>query len=227
MDESVIAAMARWPDVPDVFGWMSLSENGQWRLHPNGDALPDTGARSAGEPISNPQLTNFINRNYTHDTHGRWFFQNGPQRVFVRLDAAPYILQTRDAAAALQTHTGLTVKVELAWWLDDNGRLYAHTEHGPGLIAGRDLSAVLDSLRTTDGQPLTLKLEQVDATLQSIAVRHVHQQDRAAAAMAPDSEGVTRPGTSIWLKRCTAAQIPSKLGFQRFPGQAPALNKNQ
>src|SRR3546814_7173665 len=29
MDENVIAAMARWPDVPDVFGWLSLTERGQ------------------------------------------------------------------------------------------------------------------------------------------------------------------------------------------------------
>src|SRR3546814_10640581 len=39
MDEQVIAAMARWPDVPDVYGWLSLSERGEWRLHPQGDAL--------------------------------------------------------------------------------------------------------------------------------------------------------------------------------------------
>lgn len=226
MDESVIAAMARWPDVPDVFGWMSLSENGHWRLHPNGDALLDADAVSSGEPISSTRIRNFINRNYTHDAYGRWFFQNGPQRVFVRLDAAPYILQTRDAAAALQTHTGLTVKVEHAWWLDDGGRLYAQTEHGPGLIAGRDLSAVLDSLHTADGQPLTLALEQASGALKSIAVSHVYKRGGADAAIPPNPEGAAQSGTGIWLKFCAAAHIPSELGFQRFPAKDPPSDTN-
>src|SRR3546814_3203944 len=109
--------MARWPNVPDVFGWLSLSERGQWRLHPQGDALqpaqadpsrqpPKAGpgpksAPGAGEKIGSPAITAFIDRNYTCDAHGRWYFQNGPQRVFVRLDAAPYILRTTGPDLAL------------------------------------------------------------------------------------------------------------------------------
>ncbi|XOT98625.1 DUF2946 family protein, partial [Alcaligenes pakistanensis] len=34
----------------------------------------------------------FFNRNYQADEKGRWFIQNGPQRVYVRLDAAPLIV---------------------------------------------------------------------------------------------------------------------------------------
>ena len=32
MDPSVIAAMAKWPNVPDCRGWLSLDRRGQWRL---------------------------------------------------------------------------------------------------------------------------------------------------------------------------------------------------
>jgi hypothetical protein len=32
---------------------------------------------------------NFIQRNYDHDAQGQWFFQNGPQRVYVELEATP------------------------------------------------------------------------------------------------------------------------------------------
>ena len=69
MDDRVIRSMARWPDVPDVFGWLALDARGHWLLK--------------GETIANRAAVAFIARNYAHDEFGRWFFQNGPQRVFV------------------------------------------------------------------------------------------------------------------------------------------------
>ncbi len=153
MDDLVHAAMARWPNVPDMFGWLSLTATGQWRLHPDGKALsagPNQGYPT-GESISNPKILGFINRNYCHDTAGRWFFQNGPQRVFVRLDAAPLILSTVADGNQLQAHTGEPVTQISSWLLDDAGHLYARTNLGPGLIAGRDLMPVLDKLTTPDG----------------------------------------------------------------------------
>lgn len=161
MDEKVRAAMARWPDVPAVYGWLSLSESGEWRLHPKGDAT--TG--SPGEPIGNVQIREFINRNYRCDSHGRWFFQNGPQRVYVRLDAAPYILQLSSNDLEFLTHNGLSVRRQdiNGWWLDSTGRLYAETSLGPGLVAGRDVQAVLEPLRDVDGVALFDRLQDADA----------------------------------------------------------------
>ena len=101
MDKRVLEAMARWPSVPDVYGWLSLTETGKWRLHPKGDA---TQADTSGESITNTQIIGFINRNYTHCDNGQWYFQNGPQKVYVRLDAAPYIFHTNETDA-LTTHT--------------------------------------------------------------------------------------------------------------------------
>lgn len=163
MDDNVLAAMARWPDVADVYGWLSLSEQGQWRLHPDGDAWhPGRPCRPpfpAGASIESPQIRGFIARNYGCDTRGRWYFQNGPQRVYVRLDAAPYILLTGNTPSALQTHNGLAVGRIDGWWLDDQGRLYAQTDHGPGMISGRDAPAVFEALHTPEGEPLLSTLE--------------------------------------------------------------------
>src|SRR5690606_19718277 len=96
-----------------VRGWMSLSEHGQWRLHPIGDAWQAGGrgdrSLSPGEPIHNTQLRAFIDRNYACDDEGRWFFQNGPQRVYMGLDAAPFILHTGSTPSTLFTHNGLGV----------------------------------------------------------------------------------------------------------------------
>lgn len=85
MDDDVKAALVRWPNVPAVAGWLSLDGRGRWHLHPQGDAAEG----GPGESITNTQILAFIERNYEHDDQGRWFFQNGPQRVYVRIDAAP------------------------------------------------------------------------------------------------------------------------------------------
>ncbi|MBV7481667.1 DUF2946 family protein [Bordetella sp. BOR01] len=155
MDSSVKAALAKWPDVPAVYGWLSLDERGRWRLHPQGDAA-DGGP---GDSITNTQIQDFIGRNYASDDQGRWYFQNGPQRVYLRLDAAPYLLRRADDGIGLATHTGLPVHAVTAWWLDDTGRLYAQADVGPTMVEGRELPALLDQLRDSHGQPLADALE--------------------------------------------------------------------
>ena len=150
MDQSVKDALARWPDVPAVYGWLSLDARGRWRLHPQGQSA----AGGPGESITNTQILEFINRNYEHDDAGRWFFQNGPQRVFLRLDAAPYVLRLSDDNSGLLTHTNQTVDSVAAWKLDDAGQLYAMTPLGAGIVLDRDLPPLLERMTTADGEPL-------------------------------------------------------------------------
>jgi len=208
MDENVIAAMARWPNVPDVYGWLSLTASGLWRLHPRGDAWQEQNSEAAGESISSPQIIRFIDRNYTCDEQGRWFFQNGPQKVYVRLDAAPYILHTvgntSGDSVQLNTHTGLEDVAVQEWWLDDRGRLYARTTQGPGLIAGRDLPAILDALYTVEGLSL---MDVLDADPGSCEVLALRALDASTAATSP----------SVPLRMCRAADIPARLGFVGNP----------
>ena len=213
MDDQVAAAMSRWPDVPSAYGWLSLNQLGQWRLHPQGDGwavtcegvpLPGTNTGlPPGEAITSSRILAFINRNYTHDAQGRWYFQNGPQRVFVRLDAAPLILSLTGPGPTLQTHTGLDVEQVHAWWVDDEGRLYADTEHGPGLVAGRDAMAVFDALRATDGRAVLELLEQGEPDSPVMIAAYGTQ----AAHPAKPAPLAFRP----------AQDIPRILAFSRFP----------
>jgi len=144
MDPSVFAALRRWPDVPAVVGWLSLDARGRWRLHADGGAhrLP----HPPGELIGNAGLRAFIDRNYGCDARGQWFFQNGPQRVYVRLDAAPYIVRLGDDATTLCTHTGLPVKSVTQWLVDDLGNLYMDSPMGAARVDDRDLAALLARL---------------------------------------------------------------------------------
>src|SRR5688500_6725331 len=121
MDDQVLKGMARWPNVPAVFGWLSLDRRDNWLLQ--------------GDPIANPVVTDYIGRNYERDAEGRWFFQNGPQRVYVALEYTPFVyraLNASDQPLELQTHTGQRVTALCGAWIDEHGGLLVETEHGAG-----------------------------------------------------------------------------------------------
>ena len=133
MDPIVIQAMAKWPNGPKVYGWLSLDRRGSWLIK--------------GDRISNPGVVAFIGRNYTNDEQGRWFFQNGPQRVFVTLEYAPFVIATAGVgAASLITHTGRPIERVTGAWLDETGSLLLRWSCGPGLVNDRDLARVMTLL---------------------------------------------------------------------------------
>jgi hypothetical protein len=138
VEDWVRRALAKWPDVPALYGWLSLDRRGRWRIR--------------GETISRPQIVDTINRNYEADAQGRWYFQNGPQRGYMQLEYAPLILRA-DSPENLTTHTGLAVKAPRAAYLDEDGAVVIDTEHGPGIVDDQDLDWILQRLRA-DGRPL-------------------------------------------------------------------------
>ena len=127
MDDIVMSSMAKWPDVPDVYGWLSLDRRGNWLLK--------------GERIGNQALRDFISRNYSSDSKGRWYFQNGPQRVFVSLAYTPLVI--RFEGAMLVDHCGRPFQPEQAY-LDDEGSVLMLGPAGAGLLDDRDLAGYAD-----------------------------------------------------------------------------------
>ena len=196
MDPQVLDAVARWPNVPAVYGWLSLDGRGRFRLHPQGDA----GEHTPGESISNTQILGFMARNYAHDDAGRWYFQNGPQRVYVRVDAAPLILRGADEGEALVAHTGAAIARIDAWWLDDTGALYAATDIGPGVVEDRDLPAVLDALTLPDGSPAL---------------------DRIATLKAGQHLEICAYGSTATLTVIARSDVPTTMGFVAVPAGDP------
>lgn len=146
MDERVIRAMAKWPNVPAVFGWLALDLRGRWRLD--------------GGLIRNRATVEAINRNYGCDAQGRWYYQNGPQRAFVDLDYTPWVY-VLDGCGELNTHTGLAVTEVKAIWLDDGDNILLLSEHGIGVVSDRDLEPMMDRFCGAGGRCLPLaELEQ-------------------------------------------------------------------
>jgi Protein of unknown function (DUF2946) len=139
MDDLVKAAMAKWPDVPAVHGWLELTSRGEWRIR--------------GEPIDNEAICAFIGRNYASDAHGNWFFQNGPQRVFVSLEATPIVYRL-DESGRLQAHTGAYPRELRGAFADPEGRLFLDTDLGPGLVDSQDTVTFADRLVDAQGRQL-------------------------------------------------------------------------
>ena len=138
MDENVLRAMARWPNVPAVYGWMSLDRRGRWCLE--------------GKPVTHRRAIEFMNRNYAEQEDGSWYFQNGPQRVYVDLDYTPWVM-TLDGSGGLLYHTADTVDEVRGAWLDEEGNLLVLAERGVALVDDRDLGALSQDLRLADGAP--------------------------------------------------------------------------
>ena len=149
MDASVEAAIARWPQVPDVHGWLLLDERGRYRLR-----APDHATSRAFDVIGNPAIIEFIGRNYQCDADGRWFFQNGPQRVFVTLRLTPWILRVQVLGLPV-THTGRTVGRVDALLIDQHATPILLTDLGPGAVDDRDLQLILDALTDIHGKPVS------------------------------------------------------------------------
>jgi hypothetical protein len=155
MDEIVRKALAKWPDVPDVFGWLRLDRRGRWLLKvARPQAAPGDVEPRAFEPIGNAAFNEFISRNYQPDERGRWYFQNGPQRVFATLDATPWIYRLDDQARGWLAHTGEKAGALSELLFDEQGGVVLVAALGPGLVIDRDTAALLDALQDAQGKPL-------------------------------------------------------------------------
>jgi Protein of unknown function (DUF2946) len=142
MDELVRRGMAKWPNVPAVYGWLSLDRRGHWLLK--------------GERVANPGISAFFGRNYNRDEQGRWFFQNGPQRVYVALDYTPHVYRVTSPPGApltLVSHSGAIVSSVHAAYIDDTGQLLLDTDLGIGLVHDNDLTTLLPRFSGPGGIP--------------------------------------------------------------------------
>ncbi|MEO8936280.1 MAG: DUF2946 family protein [Burkholderiaceae bacterium] len=219
MDDLVRQALAKWPDVPDCTGWLALDARGRWRI---GDA--NDGPRL---PITNAGMIAFINRNY--QSAGRsWFFQNGPQRVFVELEYTPFVWRLHPGAsggADLITHTGVRLAPSSVW-LDDEGRFLVEAlaptgETIVGVIHDHDTALVAELLRDDDGDPLD---DDAISQLVSNGVRETATKTGHVAHVqwiAADATSVLLP-----LQRIASHQVAGRFGFEPRPSTALPVDPN-
>ena len=162
MDDIVKAALLKWPRVPHCFGWLALDARGDWYMRD--DRIQASGPFPAvkGSRILHDKLRDFIHRNYQADEHGAWYFQNGPQRVYVQLEAAPFVWRLRalNPGWEVTSHTGLLTAVDSVW-LCEQGRLFLFTPLGLGLVHSLDMDIAAQAVEAGDWQPEDLAWEQM------------------------------------------------------------------
>ena len=167
MDDIVKAAIAKWPNVPHCYGWLGLDARGNWYLRDdNAQAAGAFGAQSSepgrqlaskGSLLQHEKLIDFIARNYECDdskasaAKGQWFFQNGPQRVYVELEATPYIWRVERVGASgapdfeVTAHTG-QLAITQRCIVDQHGRVYLETALGFGLVHTQDVAQAAEAI---------------------------------------------------------------------------------
>ena len=193
MDDLVKQSLVKWPNVPHCYGWLGLDARGHWRMRDQQaqqQLLP-------GDKIAHLALLGFINRNYDADERGCWFFQNGPQRVYLNLEATPYIARSDPQHGfVLQTGAPL-VQVEQAY-LCDNGALILRNGKIVAQVDDRDMAQVLAALRL-DGQPAgdEALLAWLEAGTGKLTLLHA--------------------GKEIAVQALDYASVPQTFGFQRTP----------
>ncbi|NBY04621.1 MAG: DUF2946 family protein [Betaproteobacteria bacterium] len=138
MDEIVKQAMSKWPNVPACFGWLGLDARGHWFMRDERTQAMGDFVHSKGSQLRHEKLIEYIGRNYMADPQGRWYFQNGPQQVFVELEATPWVWRV-DADGTVRTHTGLAAQVQ-SCWVDEQGKVYLSSELGFGLLQSHDVA---------------------------------------------------------------------------------------
>lgn len=146
MDDIVKQALAKWPNVPDCYGWLGLDARGRWYLRDDTTQAAGPFPQSKGELLEHDKLIAFIARNYESDAEGQWFFQNGPQRVYVELEATPWIWRVQPDFTLL-SHTGQAAEAADAL-VDAQGRLYLATALGVGLVHSMDVALAAEAVES-------------------------------------------------------------------------------
>ena len=193
MDDIVKQAMAKWPNVPYCYGWLALDARGAWRMR-------DEAAQRAGAPgdkLTNAALVGFIARNYLSDERGCWYFQNGPQRVYINLEATPFIART-DPAQGLVLHTGQPLGAPEEAFMTEAGGIVLRAGQTVAQVDDRDAAQLLQAFEL-DGRPAAD--EDVMAWLEGGAGKlALRWQDRRIA-----------------VGRLAADEVPARFGFVRRP----------
>jgi hypothetical protein len=144
MDDIVRQAIAKWPNVPHCYGWLGLDARGNWYMRDDRTQAAGPFPQSRGSLLKHEKLIDFIQRNYDRDDQGQWFFQNGPQRVYVELEATPWVWRL-GPKFSVTAHTGQAATPQRCV-TDEQGRLYLETDLGFGLVHTLDVQDAADAI---------------------------------------------------------------------------------
>jgi hypothetical protein len=205
MDDSVVRSLVKWPTVANCFGWLALDRRGAWRMrddYAQAHGLP-------GDAIKHEALNAFIARNYASDNEGRYFFQNGPQRVYINLYATPWVVRmmpTGHAEHPWQFQTQCkSLFLPSAAFLDEAGHI---------LIEGKLTQTICTGVAPNQFN----EIERL-----SIALLHDHDIELFSQLVSLDHATCSPEGIWLWhghdlkLEPITTTEVQSRFQFQTQP----------
>lgn len=164
MDDIVKAALKKWPNVPNCYEWLALDARGDWYLRDERTQHAGPFPQAKGSRIEHDKLKEFIHRNYDADERGAWFFQNGPQRVYVALEAAPLVIGVQaldEGGFRLETHLGSEVGVVNDSFVDEHGRLFLATPQGLGVVRSPDMVTAAEAVGALGWAPHEIAFDEL------------------------------------------------------------------
>jgi hypothetical protein len=138
------------------------------------------------------------------DERGCWYFQNGPQRVYINLEATPFIART-DPAQGLVLHTGQPMAAPDQAFMLDTGGIVVRAGTLLAQLDDRDVAQLLTAMEL-DGKPAA---------------------DEALMAWLDNGPGrlsLRWQGREIALERLQASALPQRFGFIQRPDQLAVQN---
>ena len=195
MDDIVKKAMIKWPDVPHCYGWLALDARGAWRMRD--ERAQHLGL--AGDKVIQVALLGFINRNYAVDERGCWYFQNGPQRVYLNLEATPFIART-DPGHGLVLHTGEPVASLDGAFMTETGEVIVDAGGKIAQLDDRDVAQVMTTME----------------------IGGAAASDEALMAWLESGTGelvLRYKGQAVLVERIERASVPQRFNFTRLPAE--------
>ena len=162
-----------------------------------------------GDVIKHAALNAFIARNYASDSEGRYFLQNGPQRVYVNLEATPWVVRmmpTGNTEHPWQFQTQCESLLQpTAAFMDETGGI---------LIEGQ-------LTQTCATGPAANSFQEIKRL--SIALLHDHDLELFSSMTALEHATCAISGKWLWhgedlpLEPITRAEVIHRFGFQTRP----------
>ena len=191
MDDIVRQAMAKWPKVPHCYGWLGLDARGNWYMRDDRTQAAGPFTQAKGSLLRHQKLIEFIERNYEADESGRYYFQNGPQRVYVELEATPYIWRVA-SDFSITAHTGQSARVQRTV-TDEQGHLYCECDLGFGRVHTQDMVIAAEAIEQGLWVPEAVLQSELPARFGYVASPAEQASSSAPPTIPPpDSRGIGR-----------------------------------
>jgi hypothetical protein len=202
MDQNVLDSLKKWPNVPFCYGWLAFDRRGDWRMR-NEFAQQN---KLPGDVIRHTALKEFIERNYARDLKGQFFFQNGPQRVFVSLGYTPWVVRLipHQNGWKFQTTSGIEITPNHCL-LDEDGQIL--------------IEATYPIIQEQHNSETPFK----ETKSVSIGLLHDHDLDIFSSLANITQNACSLNGQLNWqgqkieIEQVLSADLPSRYGFHTKP----------